>query len=81
MYAVAYRLVGNVLVLWPLLTPLGAFFNNVQAGDIDLPWAAIAGFADVLMVVGVVWWLAWRHQRRHHPSPPAATPNPSGVRM
>lgn len=80
-YAVAYRLVGNVLVLWPLLTPLGAFFNNVQAGDIDLPWAAIAGFADVLMVVGVVWWLAWRHQRRHHPSPPAATPNPSGVRI
>ncbi len=66
-YAVAYRLVGNIFVLWPLLTPLGAFFNNLQAGDIDLPWASIAGFGDVLIVAGIVWWLAWRHQRRHEP--------------
>lgn len=67
-YAVAYRLVGNILVLWPLLTPLGAFFNNLRAGDIDLPWASIAGFADVGLVIGVVWWLAWRHQRRRNHS-------------
>lgn len=45
-YAVAYRLVGNVLVLWPLLTPLGAFFNNLEEGTTKLPWASIAGFVD-----------------------------------
>ena len=29
-YAVAYRLTTNILVLWPLLTPVGAFFNNLE---------------------------------------------------
>jgi len=77
-YTVAYRLVGNIVVLWPLLTPLGAFFNNLQAGDIDLPWAAIAGFGDVLMVVGVVWWVAWRYQRRHQPQPASGDAAPVG---
>ena len=46
-YAVAFALGRNVLVLWPLLTPLGSFYANVQDGDIELPWASIAGFADV----------------------------------
>jgi membrane protease YdiL (CAAX protease family) len=63
-YAAAFALVRNVLVLWPLLTPLGAFFNNLNSGDISLPWASIAGFADVLAVMGVLVWLAARHQRR-----------------
>jgi uncharacterized protein len=63
-YAIAYRLVGNVLVLWPLLTPIGAFFNNLEGGDIALPWASIAGFADVLAVMAAVIWFAFRHQRR-----------------
>jgi hypothetical protein len=63
-YAVAFRLVGNVLVLWPLLTPLGAFFNNLEAGDIELPWASIAGFVDVAIVMAVVIALAHRHERR-----------------
>lgn len=70
-YAVAYRLVGNILVLWPLLTPLGTFFNNLRADDIDLPWASIAGFGDVLVAIGVVWWLAWRHEHRRYPRRPA----------
>jgi uncharacterized protein len=63
-YAVAYRLVENVLVLWPLLTPLGAFFNNLESGDIELPWASIAGFADVAAVMAVALWLAHRHEVR-----------------
>lgn len=69
-YAVAYRLVQNVLVLWPLLTPLGAFFNNLEAGDIELPWASIAGFADVAIVMTVVIVLARRHERRRVPTVP-----------
>jgi hypothetical protein len=74
-YAIAYALVRNVLVLWPLLTPLGAFFNNLEAGDIELPWASIAGFADVAAAMVAAVWFAHRHERRRraptigHPAP------------
>lgn len=74
-YAVAYRLVENVLVLWPLLTPLGAFFNNLEAADIDLPWASIAGFVDVAAVMAVAVFVTGRHERRRrrsHDRPAAA---------
>lgn len=75
-HAVAFALTRNVLVLWPLLTPLGSFFASVTAGDIDLPWASIAGFADVVAVMVVVMWLAHRHEHRRDradavPAPPA----------
>ena len=63
-YAVAYRLTGNILVLWPLLTPLGGWFTMLESGDIHMPWAAILGFADVLGLMGLVIWLAYRHRRR-----------------
>jgi hypothetical protein len=63
-YAVAYRIAGNLVVLWPLLTPLGAFFNNLEAGDIELPWASIAGFADVAIVMVVVVLVGRRHEHR-----------------
>lgn len=51
-YAIAFALVRNLLVLWPLLTPLGSFFNSLNSGDIELPWEAILGFADVLGLMG-----------------------------
>ncbi len=74
-YAVAFALVRNVLVLWPLLTPMGAFFNNLRSGDIVLPWASIAGFADVLVVMAALLWLAARHQRKlSAPGAPAQLP-------
>jgi hypothetical protein len=63
-YAVAYASVRNVLVLWPLLTPLGAFYNNLESGDIKMPWAAIFGFVDVLALMATAVWLAHRHERR-----------------
>ena len=71
-YAIAFRLTGSVLVLWPLLTPLGAFYANLEAGDIELPWASIAGFVDVAVVMAVLIWLAHRHQRRRHDEPAGA---------
>ena len=46
-YAVAFSLTRNVLILWPLLTPLGSFYAQVENGDIELPWASIMGFSDV----------------------------------
>lgn len=64
-YAVAFRATRNVLVLWPLLTPLGSLFNNLEAGDIVLPWASMAGFGDVLVAMAVVLWLAHRYWKRH----------------
>ena len=64
LYAVAYRLTTNILIVWPLLTPLGAFFNNLDAGDIQLPWASLAGFADVAALMVAAMWLAQRHVRR-----------------
>jgi uncharacterized protein len=63
-YAIAYRLVENIIVLWPLLTPIGALFNSLEAGDIVLPWASIAGFANVLAAMAVVIWIAARRERR-----------------
>jgi membrane protease YdiL (CAAX protease family) len=63
-YAVTFRITSNILVIWPLLTPLGAFFNNLQAGDITLPWESILGFVDVAVVMGVVAWLANRSIRK-----------------
>lgn len=63
-YAVAFDLTRNVLVLWPLLTPLGSFFNNLNTGDIELPWAAILGFADVLGLMVASAWLGRRRLQR-----------------
>lgn len=63
-YAVAFSLTHNVLVLWPLLTPLGSFFATMEAGDVSLPWGAVAGFADVLAIMLATLWLARRHARR-----------------
>jgi hypothetical protein len=65
-YAVAYRLVRNVLVLGPLLTPLGAFFNNLESGDIELPWGSIAGFANVAAIMGAAIVLARELRQPRH---------------
>jgi membrane protease YdiL (CAAX protease family) len=67
-YAVAFAVARNLIVLWPLLTPLGSFYANLEAGDIELPWASIAGFADVLALMILSWWLTRRYQRKHHQS-------------
>lgn len=64
LYAVAYALVRNVLVLWPLLTPMGSFFSNLAGGGLELPWASILGFVDVLGLMVAAVWLAARHRRR-----------------
>ena len=63
-YAVAFALGRSVLVLWPLLTPLGSLFAQLEAGDIELPWASLLGFADVLAVIVAAIWLARRHETR-----------------
>jgi hypothetical protein len=63
-YGIAYACVSNVLVLWPVLIPMGSFYNNLQSGEISLPWAAIAGFVDVIAIMVAAIWLAHRRERR-----------------
>lgn len=63
-YGIAYMCVNNVLVLWPVLIPLGSFFNNLRSGTIDLPWAAIFGFVDIMAIMFTAIWLAHRRGRR-----------------
>jgi uncharacterized protein len=67
-YAVAYRITTNVLAIWPLLTPVGGFFSQLQAGEMSglLPWISMLGFADVLALIAVAIWLTARHERRRH---------------
>ena len=50
-YAVAFRLAENVLVLWPLLTPVGSFFNNLQAGAAMCEGSQVA---DVIVAVASI---------------------------
>jgi membrane protease YdiL (CAAX protease family) len=63
-YGVAFRVAGSILVLWPLLTPLGSLFNQIQAGDMVLPMESIFGFADVLGLMVAAIWFARRHERQ-----------------
>jgi membrane protease YdiL (CAAX protease family) len=63
-YAVAFRVAGSILVLWPLLTPLGSLFNQIQSGDIVMPMESILGFADVMVLMLAAIWFARRHERR-----------------
>jgi membrane protease YdiL (CAAX protease family) len=63
-YGIAYACVNNVLVLWPVLIPLGSFFNNLQSGGFELPWLSIAGFVDVMAVMFTAIWLAHRREQK-----------------
>jgi uncharacterized protein len=63
-YGIAYACANNVLVLWPVLIPLGSFYNNLQSGGFELPWAAIAGFVDVMAIMFAAIWIAHRRERR-----------------
>ncbi|MDQ0661528.1 membrane protease YdiL (CAAX protease family) [Arthrobacter ulcerisalmonis] len=78
LYAVAFALVRNVLVLWPLLTPLGSFYNNLRNGEIELPWEAILGFADVLGLMAAAVWLGRRRLLRKNAQ---LDMNPLGPRL
>jgi uncharacterized protein len=68
-YAVAFTLTRNLLVLWPLLTPLGSFFAQLEGGEIELPWASILGFADVAMLMAGAVWIAHRHEVKRRTRP------------
>ena len=61
-YTIAFRVTGNVLAIWPLLTPLGSFFVQLKSGELSgqLPWISMLGFGEVFTAMAVVIWLAGR---------------------
>jgi len=80
-YAIAYRLVENIFVLWPLVTPLNLFFN-VEAVDVDLQWSSVATIAAIgVAMIAVTLW-ANRHIKGRYatlaPVPSADTPPSDG---
>lgn len=71
-YGVAYRITQNVLVLWPLFTPLGGFFNMLENGDITMPWLAILGFIDVTALMVTAFTITRRIDRKRRTQTSAA---------
>jgi membrane protease YdiL (CAAX protease family) len=64
-YVVAYVVVRSILVIWPLLTPLGGFYNTMAGGEIEMPLIAVLGFVDILAVMAAILFLAARWIRKH----------------
>ena len=64
MFAVAFRLTRNVLILWPVFQPMGQLVTLVRDG-LTLPLIAALGFAEVLILMLVLVWLAARYHRKH----------------
>ena len=65
-YAIAYATINNFLVMWPLLTPLGSFFAQLEGGELvgRLPWAALMGIADVVALMATLLWFARKHLKK-----------------
>jgi hypothetical protein len=63
-YAIVFAITGNLLAIWPLLTPIGGFFATMSSGDITLPWIAILGFLDVLGIMAAVLWIVHKRERK-----------------
>ncbi len=53
LYAVAFRLTKNILILWPFFTPSGGFYANIKDGLV-LPLEATYGFVLVLAIMVIV---------------------------
>ena len=66
-YTVAFRVTRNLLAIWPLLTPMGGFFSQLKAGEMQgqLPWISMLGFGEVLAVFAIAIYVAARVERRH----------------
>ncbi len=63
LYAVAFRLTKSVFVLWPLFQPMGQMVTLIKDG-LALPLLSALGFAEVLIAMLVLVWLAGRYHRR-----------------
>lgn len=64
LYAVIFRITKNILILWPILQPMGQLVTLIKDG-LTLPVLAALGFFEVLIVMFVLVWLAGRYQKKH----------------
>jgi uncharacterized protein len=67
MFAVAFRLAGSVLILWPLFQPAGQLATLIR-DRLELPLLASVGFGEVLIVMLVMTWFAGKYLRRREQS-------------
>jgi membrane protease YdiL (CAAX protease family) len=64
MFAVAFRLTKNILIIYPIFQPMGQLVTLIKDG-LNLPLLASLGFIEVLIVMLVLVWLAGRYQKKH----------------
>jgi hypothetical protein len=64
MFAVIFRLTKNVFILWPVFQPMGQLITLIK-DKLSLPFLASLGFAEVLILMLVLVWLAVRYQQKH----------------
>jgi membrane protease YdiL (CAAX protease family) len=69
MFAVIFRLTKNVFILWPVFQPMGQLITLIK-DKLSLPFLASLGFAEVLILMLVLVWLAVRYQRKHSKQDP-----------
>jgi membrane protease YdiL (CAAX protease family) len=63
MFAVVFRLTKNVFILWPVFQPMGQLVTLI-GDELTLPLIATLGFAEVLIAMLVLVWLAGRYYYR-----------------
>jgi len=63
MFAAAFRLTRNILILYPIFQPAGQLMTLLKDG-LDLPLAASIGFFEALALMIVVIVLAARYQKK-----------------
>jgi CAAX protease family protein len=64
MFAVVFRFTKSILILWPVFQPMGQLVTLIK-DQLTLPLLAALGFAEVLILMLVLVWLARRYQRKH----------------
>jgi hypothetical protein len=64
LFAVVFRLTKNILILWPVFQPMGQLVTLIK-DQLTQPLLAALGFAEVLILMLVLVWLAGRYQRKH----------------
>ncbi len=64
MYAAAFRLTRNVFILWPIFQPMGQLVTLIK-DKLTLPLLSGLGFAEALILMVVLVWLAARYQKKH----------------
>ena len=71
MFAVVFRCTKSILILWPVFQPMGQLVTLIK-DQLTLPLLAALGFAEVLLLMLVLVWLARRYQRRYQKQGDAA---------